>query len=528
MLVSTRARLFTRAGSFSDPGTDVWTATVNYGDGSGNQPLTLNPDQTFDLSHSYADNASYTITVTISDGDGGSSSDTFAVSVANVAPTVDAGPDVPLGEGDLLTGIGSFTDPGADAWTATVDYGDGTGVQPLTLNPDQTFDLSHTYPDYGTFIVTVTITDDDGAEASDTLEVNVLGVSGPETQTFFANQEQTITGLHVNVEYDYGTVAVTVSVTNGALTLAQVGWLTFSSGDGVDDPTMTFTGSVAYVNEALASITYQPSHDFSGLETLTVEATYLGWGSGTPPVDSASVDLTPAVDTARLQVHPLKATKKDLAVYGTTGNDTIIINPVIGPSGTPTNKVVVKVNGVVEGRYVPTGRILVFGNDGNDTITISPKILKSAWVYGGQGDDIIKGGGGADVLLGQEGNDQISGRGGRDVIIGGLDVDQLIGGGANDLLIGGTTTHDDDADALNAILSEWVRNDASAAQRVQHLLGTLAGGKNGDVQLTTATVLDDALAADVLTGNAGLDWFWSKVGSDTITDPNAETVSAIS
>ena len=38
-----------------------------------------------------------------------------------------------------------FSDPGPDTWTATVDYGDGSGTQSLPLNPDKTFSLSHLY-----------------------------------------------------------------------------------------------------------------------------------------------------------------------------------------------------------------------------------------------------------------------------------------------------------------------------------------------------------------------------------------------
>src|SRR5207253_10919611 len=39
--------------------------------------------------------------------------------------------------GTSLGYTGSFTDPNAFTWTATVDYGDGSGVQPLTLNVDK-------------------------------------------------------------------------------------------------------------------------------------------------------------------------------------------------------------------------------------------------------------------------------------------------------------------------------------------------------------------------------------------------------
>ena len=87
---------FTRSGSFTDPGTlDTWTATVNFGDGTGVQALTLSPAKTFNISHVYADNGTYTVTVVVSDDDLGSGSDTITVTIENVAPTVDAGPDRP-------------------------------------------------------------------------------------------------------------------------------------------------------------------------------------------------------------------------------------------------------------------------------------------------------------------------------------------------------------------------------------------------------------------------------------------------
>ena len=157
--------LFGRSGSFTDPGADAWTARVDYGDGSGVQPLTLNGDKTFDLSHTYADDGDYRVTVSVRDDDMVDPEwwveSFFDVFVANVPPTVDAGADVAVDEGSLFSRSGSFIDPGADSWTARVDYGDGSGVQPLTLNGDKTFDLSHTYADDGDYRVTVSVRDDD-------------------------------------------------------------------------------------------------------------------------------------------------------------------------------------------------------------------------------------------------------------------------------------------------------------------------------------------------------------------------------
>src|SRR5262249_11358026 len=85
-----------------------------------------------------------------------------SVVVDNVPPVVDAGADVHLHSGDVLNRQGSFFDPGDDTWTATVDFGDGSGPQELRLGPDKKFHLHHRYDHPGTFQVTVTVVDDNG------------------------------------------------------------------------------------------------------------------------------------------------------------------------------------------------------------------------------------------------------------------------------------------------------------------------------------------------------------------------------
>jgi hypothetical protein len=68
----------------------------------------------------------------------------------------------------------TFTDPGLDEWTATVDYGDGN--EETLEDVGRTFDLSHTYSGNGSgpFLVTVTVTDDDGGTGSNTAQVAVV------------------------------------------------------------------------------------------------------------------------------------------------------------------------------------------------------------------------------------------------------------------------------------------------------------------------------------------------------------------
>ena len=167
---------FASSGSFTDPGSDAWTATVDYGDGTGAQALALNSDKTFALNHTYADNGTYTVTVTVRDDDGGTGSDTATVTVRNVAPVVDAGPDQTVTQGTAITVSGTFTDVGSrDTHTASINWGDGN-VEAGTVTEsggNGTVSRSHTYAAAGQYTVTVTVTDDDGGSGTDTLRATV-------------------------------------------------------------------------------------------------------------------------------------------------------------------------------------------------------------------------------------------------------------------------------------------------------------------------------------------------------------------
>jgi PKD repeat protein len=120
----------------------------------------------------------YVVALTVTDDDGGVGTDVRTIVVAsagNVAPTITvlAGPAGGV-RGQTLAFSGAFTDPDvADAWAATVDFGDGSGVRPLTLNPDKTFAVNHTYTAAGAYTVTFTVTDGSGAAGTATRAVAV-------------------------------------------------------------------------------------------------------------------------------------------------------------------------------------------------------------------------------------------------------------------------------------------------------------------------------------------------------------------
>ncbi|WP_163992383.1 PKD domain-containing protein [Pyxidicoccus caerfyrddinensis] len=182
-------------GYVSDPGSqDSLTATVDFGDGTGPQPLQLT-GQYLTLGHEFANNGTFTVTLTVMDDNGGVGTATSRVSIYNVPPTVSA-TGGSVDEGSTFSSSGSFTDPGADTWTARVDYGDGSGWQPLALN-GKSFALEHAYASSGMYPVEIIVRDSDGAEGWSVVYATVLNVvptvtvtgSGPlnEGSTFTAS-----------------------------------------------------------------------------------------------------------------------------------------------------------------------------------------------------------------------------------------------------------------------------------------------------------------------------------------------------
>ena len=123
-------------------------------------------------SHVYAQDGSYTIRLVVTDDLGLADTVTTTATVTNVAPTIAPFAGAALLPGEHYAAAGSFTDPGADGWTATVSYGDGSATLPLALT-GKSFALSHGYASAGTYTVTVRVSDDDVTSAR-TATVTVL------------------------------------------------------------------------------------------------------------------------------------------------------------------------------------------------------------------------------------------------------------------------------------------------------------------------------------------------------------------
>jgi subtilisin-like proprotein convertase family protein len=90
-------------------------------------------------------------------------------------------------------------------------------------------------------------------------------------------------------------VRVTLTAPTGLLTLSAMAGLTFETGDGSADVTMTFRGTLAAVNSALAGLRFEAAGaDAVGrIDQLTVTTDDLGHtGSGGPLADSDTITVT--------------------------------------------------------------------------------------------------------------------------------------------------------------------------------------------------------------------------------------------
>jgi hypothetical protein len=123
------------------------------------------------------------VTIFADDGDGGLGQATFSLTVNNMPPSVDAGPDGTIISGQFFTVNATFTDPGIlDTYTATIDFGTGLGPHPATVNQwagSGTVTGSSQYFAPQLYTITVCVTDKDGGLGCDSLnlQVNPLSVA---------------------------------------------------------------------------------------------------------------------------------------------------------------------------------------------------------------------------------------------------------------------------------------------------------------------------------------------------------------
>jgi hypothetical protein len=165
-----------------------FTAIVNWGDGNSDMGTVAGQNGSFTVTddHSYAEIGTYPMSVTITDSvTGGSTTVSTTATVTDAPLTLTGGLDVGAvqQQASAMT-LASFTDgnPNASAtdYTATINWGDGSGTMPATIidSGNGMFGVSGSRPymQNGAYTATITLTDVDGATATTTSTVTVGNV----------------------------------------------------------------------------------------------------------------------------------------------------------------------------------------------------------------------------------------------------------------------------------------------------------------------------------------------------------------
>ena len=101
----------------------------------------------------------------------------------------------------------------------------------------------------------------------------------PDTPLVFSPPSNVITVNDVDAGND--ALTVTLTATSGTMSLSGTTGLMFSAGDGTDDVTMTFSGTLTNLNAAINGSTFKPATGFTGIATLQISTNDLGHnGSG--------------------------------------------------------------------------------------------------------------------------------------------------------------------------------------------------------------------------------------------------------
>jgi uncharacterized delta-60 repeat protein len=403
--------------------------------------------------------------------------------VANSPPTASAGgPYLVTEGGQVLLDASASTDPDQDSSTLTYAWDlDGDGEFDDATGAIVSFSAA-TLDGPTSITVSVRVTDAQGLSDTDTATVDVVNVAP--TVTVNASSDTALGSLFTLTLHAADPSA---GDQNAGFTYL-VNW-----GDGSTDsigPGASGTGT--QVNH---------TYDRIGVYVVTVRAVDRDGGT------SAAATTTVTVSGAQVLADPVDSSRTALFVGGTSASDTIEIRPVRG-----TGSLNVLLNGVSQGTFTPTGRIIVYGQAGDDQIKLADRVTLPSLLYGGAGNDTIDGGEADSILIGGDGNDILRGGGGRNILIGGLGADQIHGRKGGDILVAGWADYDTPTAAnqqtLAAIQADW-----------------LSGGQNVTSWLSASTVHDDG-AVDRLKGGKGLDWFFANYQGDGILDVLVDVVAA--
>ncbi len=269
------------------------------------------------LIYTTANNANGSATITIVAKDNGGTANggqdtslpqTFNINVTPVNdPPVVQDQTVNIPEDITSPIVFSANDPENNSVTFTIVSGPSHGTLGNGSVSVRTYTPAANYNGPDSF--TYKATDSAGAESNTaTVTINVTAVNDPPvnsvptaqatdqntTLVFSAANSNAISVSDVDAGAD--PLRVTLTVSNGTLTLGGTTNLTFTAGDGTDDVTMTFAGTAADLNAALNGLAFKPTAGFSGFTSLQITTNdqgSTGSGGARSDTDFVSIQVRP-------------------------------------------------------------------------------------------------------------------------------------------------------------------------------------------------------------------------------------------
>ena len=310
------------------------------------------------------------------------------------------------------------------------------------------------------------------------------------------------------------------------------------SGSGT--ASVTLNGTVAAINAVLAAanaVTYSPTLNFNGNDTLTMVTSDNGNTGGAALTDTDTVAISVnSVNDAPTAVNDV------LYVLNNTNGITISVNSLIGndrdgdglalditgvSNASDISNLALNLNGTItfDSSNKDTGSFTYALSDGAggtttgtvtinivttsngtgqpDTVNLSSFTYQASYIDARGGADAVTGSGSTDIFIGGNGVDTLIGGNGNDVLRGGQENDTINGGLGIDLL--------DFSDATGAVSLTLVQSASPTT-----VAAGATPGLGQDVYSNMEGVIGHATGNDTLNGSAGNDVLYGLGGTDTL------------
>ena len=196
-----------------------------------------------------------------------------------------------------------------------------------------------------------------------------------------------ITGIEIS-DWDAaaGTLEAQLSSDHGLLTLSQTNGLSFTTGDGIANSNMVFTGSIQQIHDATTNLTYQNLQDFNGSDTITIvvdDQGFTGTDGAKVTTNTLAITIDPINDPPQVQSSgPQSVDEDDALTFSTLSIDDVDLeggSMVVGLSVTNGLLTLSETNGLafsagdgtIDSNMVFTGTLVSVNNALNGMIYVT-------------------------------------------------------------------------------------------------------------------------------------------------------------